>query len=180
MPSSIASDCSADATSSLSKWISSVPDNSSLMLGKGACYRVDGSITISNRRSLLFDGNGSTLQAKTRGERARIHLGIDNSENIIVRNLTVKGANPDAGASREAYQAELEAQHAFNLGSVRHVLLDGVSASDVYGDFVYISSSDTCDVCDVHRGNRASMSRSSDHASAAADAKASPSRRHKT
>ena len=42
----------------------------------------------------------------------------------------MKGANPDAGASREAYQAELEAQHAFNLGSVRHVLLDGVYASE--------------------------------------------------
>ena len=77
MPSSIASDCSADTTSSLSKWISSVPDNSSLMLGKGACYRVDGSITISNRRSLLFDGNGSTLQAR-HAESVAIHLGIDN------------------------------------------------------------------------------------------------------
>jgi len=128
-------------TAALSKWISSVPDNSTLTLGRGACYRVDGSITISNRRTLLFDGNGSTLEAKTRGTRKRVHVGIDNSENIIVRNLTVKGPNPNAGASAKAYQPKLEAQHAFNLGGVRHVLLEAVKAQDVYGDFVYISSS---------------------------------------
>ena len=141
MPASVASDCSGDVTPALSKWISSVPDNSTLMLGKDACYQVEGSLAITNRRSLLFEGNGATLRATTKGTRTRIHFGIDNSENIIVRNLIVKGANPRAGATRAAYEEELEAQHGFNLGGVRHVLLDGVQASDVYGDFVYISSS---------------------------------------
>jgi len=141
VPPSIASDCSADVTASLSKWISSVPDNSTLRLGGGACYLVEGSIVISNRKRVLFDGNGSTLQAKTKGTRTRIHFGIDNSENIIVRNLTVKGPNTHAGATPSAYDEKLEAQHAFNVGGVRNVLLDGVRASDVYGDFVYISSS---------------------------------------
>jgi hypothetical protein len=140
-PRTIAANCSSDVTSSLSKWIASVPDNSTLMLGKGACYQIEGSLTIANRRNLLFDGNGATLQAKTRGTRTRVHVGIDNSENIIIRNLTVKGANPRAGAQSSAYNPQLEAQHGFNLGGVRHVLLDNVQASDVYGDFVYISSS---------------------------------------
>jgi hypothetical protein len=141
VPASVASDCSADVTPALSKWISSVPDNSTLTLGKSACYQVDGSLAITNRRNLLLEGNGATLKATTRGTRTRIHFGIDNSENIIVRNLIVNGANLRAGATRPAYQEELEAQHGFNLGGVRHVLLDGVQASDVYGDFVYISSS---------------------------------------
>jgi hypothetical protein len=141
VPPTIASDCSSDVTSPLSKWIASVPDNSTLMLGHGACYRVEGSLTIANRRSMRFDGNGATLKATTRGTRTRVHVAIDNSENIVVRDLTVKGANPQAGAKRAAYQEELEAQHGFNLGGVRHVLLDNVQASDVYGDFVYISSS---------------------------------------
>jgi Right handed beta helix region len=141
VPASVASDCSGDVTPALSKWISSVPDNSTLMLGKGACYRVDGSLAITNRRNLLLEGNGATLKATTKGTRTRTHFGIDNSENIIVRNLIVKGANPSAGATRAAYDEELEAQHGFNLGGVRRVLLDGVQASDVYGDFVYISSS---------------------------------------
>jgi polygalacturonase len=141
VPSSVASDCGADVTSSLSKWISSVPDNSTLTLGRGACYQIEGSLAITNRRDLLFDGNGATLKATTKGTRTRIHFGIDNSENIIVRNLIVKGSNPDAGATRAAYQEELEAQHGFNLGGVRHVLLENVQASDVYGDFVYVSSS---------------------------------------
>jgi Right handed beta helix region len=141
VPRSIASDCSTDVTAPLAKWVASVPDNSTLTLGKGACYQVEGSLVISSRRSLLLDGNGSTLQAKTTGTRTRIHFGIDNSENIIVRDLTVKGANAHAGATPSAYNAKLEAQHAFNLGGVRHVLLENVRASDVYGDFVYISSS---------------------------------------
>jgi hypothetical protein len=141
VPRTIASDCSSDVTSPLSKWVASVPDNSTLMLDRAACYRVEGSLTIANRRTLLVDGNGATLKATTRGSRIRVHVAIDNSENIIVRNLTVKGANSQAGAARAAYQVELEAQHGFSLGGVRHVLLDNVQASDVYGDFVYISSS---------------------------------------
>jgi hypothetical protein len=141
VPRTIPADCSSDVTSSLSKWFASVPDNSALMLGKGACYQIDGSLTIANRRSLLFDGNGATLQAKTRGMRTRVHVGTDNSENIIIRNLTAKGANPRAGAQSSAYNPQLEAQHGFNLGGVRHVLLDNVQVFDVYGDFVYISSS---------------------------------------
>jgi hypothetical protein len=120
---------------------------------------------------LLVEGNGATLAATTRGTRTRVHIGIDNSETIIVRNLTVKGANPHAGATREAYQPEFEAQHGFNLGGVRHVLLDGVQASDVYGDFVYVSSSG-------HRGSRDHPSEHVAvfvHALSAADVKASPS-----
>jgi pectate lyase len=111
------------------------------MLGKGACYQVEGSLTIANQRNLLLEGSGATLKATTKGRRVRVHISIDNSENIIVRNLTVKGANPHAGATRAAYDEELEARHGFSLGGVRHVLFDNVQASDVYGDFVYISSS---------------------------------------
>jgi Right handed beta helix region len=141
VPPSIASDCSSDVSSTLAKWIASVPDNSTLMLGHGACYRVEGSLTIANRRTLLLDGNGATLKATTKGSRTRVHVGIADSENIIVRNLAVQGANPHAGAKPSAYDPKLESQHGFNLGGVRHVLLDGVQASDLYGDFVYISSS---------------------------------------
>jgi hypothetical protein len=138
-PRSIASDCSSDVTVALTKWITSVPDNSTLRLGERACYRVDGSFTIANREALLVDGNGATIKATTKGSRVRYHVGIADSENIIIRDLIVRGANPRAGATRAAYDPELEAQHGFSLGGVRHVLLDNVQAYDVYGDFVYVS-----------------------------------------
>jgi hypothetical protein len=140
VPRSIASDCSADVTAALTKWIASVPNNSTLRLGDQACYRVDGSLTIATRETLLVDGSGATIKATTKGSRVRVHIGIADSENIIVRNLTVRGANPRAGATPAAYDPELEAQHGFSLGGVRHVLLDKVQAYDVYGDFVYVSS----------------------------------------
>jgi hypothetical protein len=141
VPRSIPPDCSSDVTSRLSTWIASVPDNSTLTLGKHACYRLDGSLKITGRNNVLVDGNGATFKAETRGTRTRIHIGIEDSENIIVRNVAVEGANPHAGATTDAYEPDLEAQHGFNLGGVRHVLLDNVQARDVYGDFVYISSS---------------------------------------
>jgi hypothetical protein len=141
LPRSVPADCSSDVTRRLSRWMASVPDNSTMTLGKDACYRIDGSLRIAQRWSLLIDGNGATFKAMTRGTRTRIHIGIEDSENIIVRNLTVEGANPLGGATSQAYDPELEAQHGFNLGGVRRVLLDGVQAHDVHGDFVYVSSS---------------------------------------
>jgi hypothetical protein len=52
VPCSIASDCSTDVTAPLAKCVAPVPDNSTLTLGKGACYQVEGSgpaITWSSR-----------------------------------------------------------------------------------------------------------------------------------
>jgi hypothetical protein len=141
VPHSIPPNCSSDVTASLSQWIARVPDNSTLVLDKGACYRVDGTLAIADRRDLLFDGNGATVKATTKGTRTRVHVQITDSENIIVRNITIRGANPHAGATPAAYDPKLEAQHGFNLGSVRRVLLDNVQVYDVYGDFVYVASS---------------------------------------
>jgi hypothetical protein len=50
------------------------------------------------------------------------------------------GANLNAGLDDAAYVVQLEAQHAFWIAGSVGVELEGVYASDVYGDFVYISS----------------------------------------
>lgn len=144
MPASIVGDCSADVTADLQSWLDSTPDNARLMLRRRACFRIEGTLKLVDRHDLVVDGLDATLKATTRGSggrlqvRARSQVNIVNSRNVTVRNLNVHGANPDAGTSTAAYHPALEAQHAFALMRDDGVTLDHVTASDVYGDFVYV------------------------------------------
>src|ERR1051326_620877 len=49
VPSSVAGDCSTDVTSQLLSWINTVPDNSTLSFGAGACYRIEGVLELRSR-----------------------------------------------------------------------------------------------------------------------------------
>jgi hypothetical protein len=149
VPSSIASDCTIDVTSALQQWLDQVSDGGIIAFGHNRCYRIEKTLKLARRHNLLVDGNGSTLRASTPGAggrlaiRNRAHLAITASTNITVRNLKVHGANPHGGATPDAYDPRYEAQHAFQLNGDDGVFLDHVSASDVYGDFVYIGGSQT-------------------------------------
>ena len=138
VPSSIRADCSVDVTHELQAWIDATPDDATLRLGARACYRVDETLAIKNRDDILFSGNGATLRAFTRGTRNRAHLLVSGSDNVTIQDVTVHGANPHAGARRDAYVPSLEAQAAFQVSGSSRVRLERVAASDVYGDFVYI------------------------------------------
>lgn len=140
-PATIPADCSTDVTSDLAAWIASVPDDAVLSLPEGACYRIDDTLSIEQRTSLRLEGHGATLKAGTEGDRTRAHLRIRQSSNVTVHDLIVRGANPRAGVAEEAYQADREAQHAFEILASEGVLLDDVQAYDVFGDFVYIGGS---------------------------------------
>lgn len=144
VPASIKADCSADVTSALQSWIDQLPDHVTAQLGAGACYRIEGTLQIADRKAFVLDGNGATLRAITAGSggrlsrRRRAQLNIASSQNVVVRDVIVRGANPHAGLAAAAYQVDLEAQHAFSLHGDDGVVLDRVQAYDVYGDFVYV------------------------------------------
>jgi hypothetical protein len=144
VPATITSNCAADVTAQLQAFIASVADGSIISFPKSACYRIDGTVVLSHRANLAIDGNGATLRATIPGTgdrlavRGRSQLSIVTSTNVTVSNLVVRGANPHAGTSLEAYQPRYEAQHAFNLSADDGVFLDQVQAYDTYGDFVYI------------------------------------------
>lgn len=140
VPSRIAANCSEDVTRRLLRWIASVPDHSTLVFGHNACYRIDGSLRIEDRWGLSFFGNGATFKAVAEGGQARRHWWFLGGADLVIRDLTVRGSNPYAGLSEEAYRADREFQHAFALEGVQGALLDNVQAYDVYGDFVYIGS----------------------------------------
>jgi hypothetical protein len=144
-PASVAADCSRDVTAGLAAWIASVPDGSMLQFGAHACYRVDGTLRIQNRHGLTIDGNGATFRAMTDGRelaptqaRARSMFNFWRGSNLTLRNVVVRGANPNAGTGDFAYVAALEGQSAYVIGGVQNMVMDSVEAYDVYGDFVFV------------------------------------------
>lgn len=136
VPAAIPADCSADVTDRLSGWLSSVPDGSVVALSPKGCYRLDGTLLLSDRRNLLIDGKGATLKAMTDGDQKRAHVKLVGGSNLTVRHLRVVGANTRGGEG--GYVPERAFQHGFSFLGVNGGYLDGASGSDVYGDFVYI------------------------------------------
>jgi hypothetical protein len=127
-------------TSELHAWIGAQPDHSTLRFPAGACYRVDGTLRIYHRNGLTLDGNGATIRAFTQGDRARRHLRLVGGSDLLVRDLVVHGANPNAGTGDEAFDRDFEAQHGIEIDGVQGATLDGVRVTDVWGDFVYIGA----------------------------------------
>ncbi len=145
IPASIPANCSRDVSAAVATWIASVPDGSTLRFGAGACYRVDRTVRIQNRHRLTIDGNGATFQAMTSGRelpptqaRARSMFNFWRGSDLTVRNVIVRGANPNAGTGDFAYVAALEGQAAYVIGGVQNMVMDHVEAYDVYGDFVFV------------------------------------------
>lgn len=144
-PATIPADCSRDVTAALNAWIATVPDGSTLRFAPNGCYRVDGTLTIRYRNRLTFDGNNATFRAFTSGRelaprdaRTRSMFNFWRGSYITVQNTIVRGANPNAGIGDFAYVPALEAQTAYVVGGVQHMVLDHVQAYDVYGDFVFV------------------------------------------
>mgnify|MGYP001366316055 CR=1 FL=1 len=138
VPTSIDPTGSVDVTAELLAFIASVPDGSIIRFPAGATYRAEGSLRIENRNNLVFEGNGATVIADSTADRNRRHWWFVGGSNITIRDLGVRGANPNAGTSEAAYVASLEAQHGFEFAGVIGVLLERARVTDVYGDFVYL------------------------------------------
>jgi hypothetical protein len=127
-----------DVTSQLQAFFDSVPDTSIIRFRSGARYRIDGTLVLRDRHGLTFDGRSATFVATTQADRRRRHWMFVRGSGIRIRSMTVVGANPYAGVSDQAYNADLEAQHGFDFQGVQGVELDSVTVTDVWGDFVYV------------------------------------------
>jgi hypothetical protein len=134
IPANIANDCSVDVTQAILSWIASVPDYSILSFGRGACYRIDGTLQFWGRNGLDFEGNGSTFRAGTTGDASRSQWRVVDGSDFVFRNMTVRGANTVSGF----HDTTLQHQHAFDLLGASGVEIDHANASDLYGDCVYI------------------------------------------
>ena len=137
-PTSIDATGATDVTEQLKSFIAGVADGSTVFFPAGARYRIDGSLIIEGRKNLTFEGNGAEFFATTEADRNRRHWWIRNSDGITIRDVVVRGANPNAGTGEAAYRSDREAQHGFEFAGVKNVIVENVTVTDVYGDFVYI------------------------------------------
>jgi len=150
VPTNIADDCSTDVTPKLTAWFNSVPDNSLLRFGAGACYQIENVLLVADRRRLTFDGNGATFMAKTDGAgqtppagvtdprwpRRRAHWWVLGSTDITLRNMKIVGANPHVGRVDAQFNANYERQAGLVVDRSTRVTLANSTISKVWGDFV--------------------------------------------
>ena len=138
MPTSIDASGATDVSKAFGSFVASVPNNATITLRPGARYRMEETLVLANRHGLTVDGNGATIFATTPGDRVRSNIKVIDSSNIAFKDLTVTGANPNAGMSDAAWVVAKEAQHGFDVRSVAGFALSGVTVTDPYGDFVYL------------------------------------------
>ncbi len=138
VPPSIDSTGTDDVTAKLNAFIDSVPDRSTITFPADGRYRVEGTLYLTHRHGLTFEGNRSVIFATERGTGDRRHIEAVGGSQLTFRLLQIKGANPKGGTAKEAYVPELEHQHGFSFRGTAGVLLDRVVVSDVYGDFFYL------------------------------------------
>jgi hypothetical protein len=139
VPKSINATGRVNVTDRLQQFFDRVPDGSVIRFRRNARYRAEGSLFVSHRNNLVFDGNGATLFATIGGAKNRSQIWVKDGSTIVFRDLNVRGANPKAGTSEGAYNVEQETQHGFRFEGVDGAELDNVHVNDVYGDFVYIA-----------------------------------------
>jgi hypothetical protein len=130
VPASVPSGCSTDATSAILSWIASLPNNSTLVFGAGACYRIEGTLEF-HRRNLTFDGNGSTFKSLNAPSEQRALWRAWDS-NVRFRNMTIVGSYANGGVHTES----LQHAHGIDLRGT-HGVVKNVSMSDLAGDCVY-------------------------------------------
>jgi Ca2+-binding RTX toxin-like protein len=135
VPSSIVGDCSVDVTQPLLTWIASVPDNSILSFTSGACYRIEGTLDVTNRTGLDIQGNGATFKATTTNAVSwRSQWRFNGGSHIALRNMTIRGANPTPGS----FVSSSQGQHGVDLRGTSAVEIDHVSIASTYGDCILV------------------------------------------
>ena len=114
-------------------WLATVPDGSTVQFGAGRCYGQDGTITLTDRKGLVIDGQGSEFRALTPGGSHRANWRFVGGSDLTVRNMAVRGSNPDG-----LYDPAIEWQHGYSVEGVQGMTLSNVKARETWGDGVYL------------------------------------------
>ncbi|MDQ1381672.1 MAG: hypothetical protein QOJ71_2391 [Actinomycetota bacterium] len=142
VPSSIDSTGSTDVTSALQRFLNLTPHHSQLDFKPGARYRIEGTLHLDERNDMAIDGKGATFFAtQPTRNRNRSQWSFNNDSNLEIFNMTVRGANANAGQGDNAYVQDLEAQHGIEVTGGERISIHDVDIADTYGDFVYVSRS---------------------------------------
>lgn len=132
VPVSVAGDCLVDVTQPILSWVASVPNNSVLSFGGGACYRIEGTLELRGRSGLVFEGNGSTFRSLNAPDDQRAIWRAIDSTNLVFRDMTIDGSYANGGT----FTSSLQHAHGIDLrGTSAEVA--SVTMTDLAGDCVY-------------------------------------------
>jgi chitodextrinase len=137
-PSTIKADCSVDVTSALLSWLATVPDNSTVSFSANACYRIEGTLLLTYRHGLIFEGNGAIFRSfnpMTSGVWAdgqRAVWRVVASTGIVFRNMTIDGAYTHGGV----HDPSLQWAHGIDLRGTQ-ADISNVTMTDLAGDCVF-------------------------------------------
>jgi hypothetical protein len=160
VPRTIDATGTGDVTSALNAYLARVSEGSTVVFPAKSRYRIEGTLSLVNRRNIVIEGQGATFFAKSNGlnrpapgcnrrasvcrypNRTRAHWVLTDDTNIVVRDVKVIGSDPRPGANG-TYDPALEAQHGFSILGGSGIVLDHVSARNVWGDLVNIGAAST-------------------------------------
>jgi hypothetical protein len=143
-------DCAIDVTDRIQAILDAHHTDTTVRLTRGACYRVEGRLQVTDARNFTFDGNDAILHAFTAdgaghaptggpdrvpNPQLRAHLKFVRGDGVTVRGVNVVGPHDRRRGYVEAYAF----QHFVHLEGTRNVAIVGNRATNVYGDFVYVT-----------------------------------------
>lgn len=157
VPATIDATGDRDVTNPLNAFLATLNPGTTVRFGRDARYRIEGVLLLHKKRDVTIDGNGATFFATTDGSgakppgagfryhwpRRREQWDIRNGVGITLRDFTIQGANPKAGATPEAYVTALEGQAGIGISRTSGIVVDSVRITDTYGDFIWITGATT-------------------------------------
>jgi parallel beta helix pectate lyase-like protein len=128
----------ASQTSALQSWINAAPNGSTLCFQAGATYRSEGTIGIENRKNLTIDGRGATIYTASISTANRSNWRLVSSSGIVIKNLTIKGANSAPGVFDPNHQQD----HGIRIDGGSGVEVANVHLINQQGDGIYMGDRD--------------------------------------
>lgn len=129
-----------DATAALQSFFQQAPAGATACLAASGQYRVDGRVNVHSRENgLTIDGNGARLFATVRSNQALLKFAW--GANLVVRNLTIEGVNPN-GRTSNAHEYAWEFGMGVSLYGVVNATIDNVRILNVNGDGIYVDGGD--------------------------------------
>ena len=135
VPPSIDSTGTDDVSEALNAFIADVPDGSRIEFDAGGKYRLSRGLDVWGKNGLIFEGNGATLAMEGFD---RSVLAMMSSSDIVVRNLSIEGDNPDAGTADAFHPDGQEFSHGIAVRGSHGVEIVNVEITGVWGDGIFV------------------------------------------
>jgi len=88
-----------DVTSRLNTLLTTIPDGATVELAPSACYRLDQTLFIRDRRNLTMNGNGATFKRISSTPQAMLypksnpHFAVQNGSGLTLQDFRIEGLN---------------------------------------------------------------------------------------